>query len=100
MLGAALVFSNAAIGAAIDDVQLQVGQERCQGFKDSDQSHVVYATNSNSTRPITVRFKYDSVPSKQHFILFDAALNPGGTPGDALPSNSPMPRYAGLTPYT
>jgi hypothetical protein len=75
--GAALVFSNAAIGAAIDDVQLQVGQELCQGFKDSDQSHVVYATNSNSTRPITARFKYDSVPSKQHFILFDAALNPG-----------------------
>jgi hypothetical protein len=64
MFGAALVFSDAAIGAAIDDVQLRLGQEKCQGFKDSDQSHMVYATNSNSTRPIIARFRYDSVPSK------------------------------------
>jgi hypothetical protein len=77
MIGAALVFSNAAIGAAIDDVQLRVGEEQCQGFPASAQSHVVYASNSSSTHPITARFKYDSVPSKQHFILFDAALNPG-----------------------
>jgi hypothetical protein len=77
MFGAALVFSNAAIGAAVDDIQVQVGPEQCQGFADSDHSRAVYATNSNSTRSITAHFNYDSVPTKQHFILFDAALSPG-----------------------
>jgi hypothetical protein len=76
VLSASLAFCHAAMGAAIDDIHVQISQEHCQGFAAGDQAFVVYAANSNPTRTIAARFKYDSVPSRQHFILFDAGLNP------------------------
>jgi hypothetical protein len=75
-LSGTLALCHAAQAAATDDIQLRVGPEHCQGFDAADQSLVVYATNSNSTRAISAGFKYDTVPSKQHFILFDSAFSP------------------------
>jgi hypothetical protein len=66
----------AANGAALDDIQLSIGPERCQGFGPADAGLIVSATNTNPSRVIDAAFRYDTVPSKQHFILFDARLVP------------------------
>lgn len=73
---AALGLFRAAHGSALDDIKLTVGPERCQGFDSKVESLVVRAANANPSRVIDATFKYDSIPSKQHFILFDSKLVP------------------------
>jgi hypothetical protein len=65
-----------AHGAALDDVRIEIGPEQCPGFAAEDRSLIVHAENTNTSRIIAVTFKYDSVPARQHFILFDAGFNP------------------------
>lgn len=62
--------------AALDDVKLDVSHELCEGAGAAEKSFIVYASNLNSTQTIDANFKYDSIPAQQHFILFDADLNP------------------------
>ncbi len=71
-----LAAPSAATAAALEDIQLEVSHEPCEGMGANDKSVVVYAANLNSTRTIDANFKYDTNPAKQHFILFDADLNP------------------------
>jgi hypothetical protein len=66
----------ASHGAALDDVRIEIGPEQCPGFAAEDRSLIVHGENTNTSRTIAVTFKYDSVPARQHFILFDAGLNP------------------------
>jgi hypothetical protein len=73
---AILAFPCMAAAAAIDDVKIEVGNQPCKGFGANDKSFVVYATNTNPRQSVDAIFKYDSVPAQQHFILFDAKLNP------------------------
>ena len=61
---------------ALDDITVEVSQDLCEGADAHDKSVVVYATNLNSNQTIDANFKYDSSPAQQHFILFDANLNP------------------------
>jgi hypothetical protein len=72
----ALAGSHFAAAAAIDDVELEVGHDLCQGAGANDKNFIVYATNLNSSQTIDANFKYDSNPPQRHFILFDANLNP------------------------
>jgi hypothetical protein len=76
LLLAIQVFPRTAAAAAIDDVKIEVSHESCKGFGTGDKSLVVYATNTSPQQSIDATFKYDSVPAHQHFILFDADLNP------------------------
>lgn len=76
LLPALLMFSHGVEGAAIDDLRVEVSGKSCEGVGPNDKGFVVYATNTNPTRPISANFKYDSVPAQQRFILFDANLNP------------------------
>lgn len=77
VLAMLLAASPAVTGAAaLDDIKLEVSRELCEGAGANDKSLVVYATNLNSTQSIDANFKYDSNPGQQHFILFDADLNP------------------------
>ena len=62
--------------AALDDIEIEVSRDLCQGAGADDKSVMVYATNLNSNQTIDANFKYDSNPAQQHFILFDADLNP------------------------
>ena len=71
-----LTFSHSVAAPAIDDIKLEVSHDLCEGFGASDRSFIVYATNTNSSQGLSANFKYDSVPAQQHFILFDANLNP------------------------
>jgi hypothetical protein len=73
MLAAA---SPAVTAAALDDIKVEVSQDPCEGSGAHDKSVIVYATNLNSNQTIDANFKYDSSPAQQHFILFDANLNP------------------------
>jgi hypothetical protein len=75
-LVASFGLSHPVEAAAIDDIRLEVRAERCEGFDPGDKSFVVYATNVSPSQSIDARFKYDSVPAQQHFILFDASLKP------------------------
>jgi hypothetical protein len=74
LLAAFLAGSHASFAAALDDIRIEVSHETCEGL--NDKSLVVYATNLSTGQSIDANFKYDSVPAQQHFILFDAALNP------------------------
>lgn len=65
-----------AAAAAIDDIKLEVSREPCESMGGDDKNVAVYATNLNSTQTIDANFKYDTNPARQHFILFDADLNP------------------------
>jgi hypothetical protein len=65
-----------APAAALDDIKIDTSREVCEGAASSDNNFIVYATNLNPTRTIDANFKYDSNPAQQHFILFDADLNP------------------------
>jgi hypothetical protein len=62
--------------AALDDIQIDISREICEGAASNDNNFIVYATNLNSNQTIDANFKYDSNPAQQHFILFDANLNP------------------------
>lgn len=71
-----LAASPTAMAAALDDIKIEVSHEPCDGMGANGSSVAVYATNLNSSRTIEANFKYDTNPAKQHFILFDADLNP------------------------
>jgi hypothetical protein len=71
-----LAVSRTVTGTALDDIKLQVSHDLCAGAEANDRNFIVYATNLNSSQTIDANFKYDSSPSRQHFILFDANLNP------------------------
>jgi hypothetical protein len=71
-----VTFSHLVSAAAIDDIKVEISREPCEGFKTDDKSFIVYATNLNPTQGVDANFKYDSTPAQQHFILFDAGLNP------------------------
>jgi hypothetical protein len=73
MLAAA---SRSATAAALDDIKVEVSQDLCEAAGAHDKSVIVYATNLNANQSIDANFKYDSNPAQQHFILFDADLNP------------------------
>jgi hypothetical protein len=76
MLAIPLLLSHSVNAAAIDDIRVEVSREACEGFAASQKNFIVYATNLNPNQSIDAHFKYDSVPAQQHFILFDASLNP------------------------
>jgi hypothetical protein len=71
-----LAATHTVTAAPLDDVSLEVSRDLCAGAGGNDQNLIVYATNLNSNQTIDVKFKYDSSPAQQHFILFDAGLNP------------------------
>jgi hypothetical protein len=71
-----LTFSHSVSAAAIDDIQVEISREPCEGFNSNDNSFTVYAINLNPSQSVVANFKYDSAPAQQHFILFDASLNP------------------------
>jgi hypothetical protein len=73
---AMLVASHSGAAAPLDDVNLEVSHDSCEGASGNDKNFIVYATNLNANQTIDVNFKYDSNPAQQHFILFDAGLNP------------------------
>jgi hypothetical protein len=73
---ASLIAAQPASAAAADDIKIQVSHDPCAGDGAAEENYIVYATNSNSTQTIDATFKYDSNPPHQHFILFDANLNP------------------------
>jgi hypothetical protein len=75
MTASLLTFSHTGSAAAIDDIKVEISSEPCEGFKVTDKSFIVYATNLNSNQSVYANFKYDSTPAQQHFILFDASLN-------------------------
>jgi hypothetical protein len=70
-----LMFSHTN-AAAIDEIKIEVSRGSCAGFMANDKSFIVYATNTSMNQSIDANFKYDSSPAQQHFILFDAKLNP------------------------
>jgi hypothetical protein len=76
MLAAFFALPQVASAAAIDDIKIEESQDLCGGKAAADKNYIVYATNLNATQTIDAIFKYDSVPHQQHFILFDANLNP------------------------
>jgi hypothetical protein len=76
LLGVLCAWCHVAHGAALDDVRIEIGPEQCPGFAAEDRSLIVHAENTNTSRIIAVTFKYDSVPARLHFILFDAGFNP------------------------
>ena len=76
LLAASLMFSHGVEGAAIDDLRVEVSGNSCEGFGPNDKAFIVYATNTNPSRPVNANFKYDSVPAQQRFILFDAKIDP------------------------
>ncbi len=76
MLAMPLLFSNGVNAAAVDDIKVEVSREPCEGLAANQKNFIVYATNSNPNQSIDAQFKYDSVPAQQHFILFNASLNP------------------------
>jgi hypothetical protein len=73
---ALILVASGVSAAALDDIKLEVSHEACDSVGANEQSVFVYATNLNATAAIDVNFKYDSNPAQQHFILFDANLNP------------------------
>jgi hypothetical protein len=76
LLAALCAWCHVAHGAALDDVRIEIGPEQCPGFAAEDRSLIVHAENTNTSHIIAVTFKYDSVPARLHFILFDAGFNP------------------------
>ena len=71
-----LAGSHFGIAAAIDDVKIEVSHDLCEGAGANDKNFIIYATNLNASQTIDATFKYNSSPPQQHFILFDAGLNP------------------------
>jgi hypothetical protein len=75
-LAIVLAASHTAAAAAIDDIKVEISHDHCVGDGANDKNFVVYATNLNANETIDAKFKYDSVPAQQHFVLFDADLSP------------------------
>ncbi len=74
---ATLLGASRVTAAALEDVKLEVGPDLCEAMGGTNEkSAVVYAINLSTTQSIDANFKYDSNPARQHFILFDADLNP------------------------
>jgi hypothetical protein len=71
-----LLAASRVSGGALDDIRIDISHEVCEGAAANANSFLVYATNLNSTQTIDATFKYDTNPAQQHFILFDADLNP------------------------
>jgi hypothetical protein len=65
-----------ARAAAIDDIQVSVSANACDVIFAGPKSFIVAAQNKNSSQSISATFQYDSVPSSQSFLLFDANLAP------------------------
>jgi hypothetical protein len=65
-----------ATAAAIDDIQVSVSTQSCDGFDPSAKSFIVYAKNNNTSQPISATFKYDSNPGGQTFSMWDANVAP------------------------
>jgi hypothetical protein len=76
VLASVLIAGSSVAGVAFDDIKVDISRDRCEGFGTNDKSFIVYATNLNPNQSIDANFKYDSSPAQQHFILFDAKLNP------------------------
>ena len=76
MLSILLAASHTAAAAAIDEIRIDVSHDACEGFGAKAMSFIVYATNASESRSVDGNFKYDSSPAQQHFILFDANLDP------------------------
>jgi hypothetical protein len=76
MLATPLLLSHRVNAAAIEDIRIEVSREACEGLAANQKNFIVYATNLNPNQSIDAHFKYDSVPAQQHFILFNASLNP------------------------
>jgi hypothetical protein len=76
VLAMLLAVSRTVTAAALDDIKVEVSHDPCGGAGADAKSVIVYATNLNSIQAIDATFKYDSNPAQQHFILFDADLNP------------------------
>jgi hypothetical protein len=76
VLASVLIAHGSVAGVALDDIKVDISRDTCEGFATNDRSFVVYATNLNPNQSIDASFKYDSSPAQQHFILFDAKLNP------------------------
>jgi hypothetical protein len=84
VLASLLALSQPLAAAAIDDLKIDVSHDLCEaggagagtGAGAGAKRFIIYATNLNATQAIDANFKYDSVPAQQHFILFDAGLNP------------------------
>jgi hypothetical protein len=77
LIGLALLLAASRVtAAALDDIKIDISRELCEGAGSKDNNFIVYAANLNSTQSIDANFKYDSNPAQQHFILFDASLNP------------------------
>ena len=70
-----LAAPSAATAAALEDIQLEVSHEPCEGMDANDKSVVVYAANLNSTRTIDANFKYDTNPAEQHFICCSTPIS-------------------------
>ncbi len=65
--------------AAIDDIRIEASHDLCDGAgarTGANNNFIVYATNLSSGQIIDGNFKYETSPPQQHFILFDANLNP------------------------
>ena len=75
-LAVLLAASHTVAAAPLDDVNLEVSRDPCEGAGANDRNFIVYASNLSSNQTIDANFKYDSSPAQQHFILFDAGLNP------------------------
>lgn len=75
-LAISLIATGAASSGAIDDIKIEVGHDHCENEGSSASNYIVYASNLNAAQVIDAIFKYDSSPAQQHFILFDADLNP------------------------
>jgi hypothetical protein len=75
-LASLLALSQTVAAAAIDDLKIDVSRDLCEAGGAGAKNFIVYASNLNANQAIDANFKYDSVPAQQHFILFDAGLNP------------------------
>jgi hypothetical protein len=76
VLAMLLAGSHFGVAATLDDIKIDVSHDLCEGAGANDKNFIVYATNLNASQTIDANFKYDTNPPQQHFILFDASLNP------------------------
>lgn len=76
VLAVFLMACRSVTAAALDEIKIDVSHDLCEGEGGNDKNFIVYASNLNSNQAIDAEFKYDSIPARQHFILFDANLNP------------------------
>jgi hypothetical protein len=75
-VAALLMYPPIAPATAVDDIKIEASQDHCPVDDATNENTVVYAANLNPRQTIEATFKYNSSPPQQHFILFDANLNP------------------------